>query len=76
MRSITLEIRDWTVMGTRGDFAPLISSLNIHEGGRDDERERERQSRVFESRAARLCRICSAHNERKVFFKFHKGSAG
>ena len=67
---------------SRGDCAPLISSLNIHEEGRESKRVRERERERERVREVivyfwecRLCRACSVHNERKVFFKFHKGSA-
>lgn len=69
--SITFEILG---IGSRmhGDFARgLIFSLNIHEEGPGDIASLLAML-IFEA-ASRLFGAC---NERKVFFKFHKGSAG
>lgn len=58
-----------------GDFATgLIFSLNIHEEGPGDIASRGPRRCLF-SRLRRAC-LFGACNERKVFFKFHKGSAG
>lgn len=57
-----------------GDFATgLIFSLNIHEEGTGDIASPGSSPMLIFETSSRLFGAC---NERKVFFKFHKGFAG